>query len=399
MSCPLYHRLLVLISVMLLCTAGAGAANEQVLYSFTGPGGGDPSSGVLLGGPTILYGVAGIGGTHASGTVYRLSRSGSAWTETVLYDFSGGGDGANPGGDLVRDSDGNLYGTTSSGGAVGSCSCGVVFKLSRSSSGWIETVLYAFTGGADGQHPSGGVILDSAGNLYGTTWFSNNGTAGGTVFELSPSNGSYVEHTLATLDVAYLNPNLVFDKAGNLYGTTRYGGARGLGMVYQLSPASGSWTLAVLHSFQGRAHGDGAQPRSGVIVDGHGNLYGTTVAPFGTVYELSHVNGSWQETVLYTFSGPDGANPEAPLLRDSAGNLYGTTAGGGVAGPSGNLHVGTVFELSPSSTGYVHTTLHTFSGTDGSFPSAKLSRDDAGNLYGTAHGGSGAGGVVFEITP
>lgn len=231
----LYDRLLLLIGVLLVCATCAAAANEQVLYSFTGQGGGDPSSGVLLGGPTILYGVAAIGGTHASGTVYKLCRSGSTWTETVLYDFSGGGDGANPGGDLVRDSAGNLYGTTSSGGALGSF--GVVFKLSRSSSGWIETVLYAFTGGTDGAHPSGGVILDSAGNLYGTTWFSNNGTAGGTVFELSPSNGSYVEHTLATLDVAYLNPNLVFDKAGNLYGTTRYGGARGLGMVYQLSPA------------------------------------------------------------------------------------------------------------------------------------------------------------------
>lgn len=397
-----YHQVLLLLSVLLLFATYASAASEQVLYNFapTYPDGVYPSGGVLFAGANVLYGVTGVGGAYASGTIFKLTRSGAAWTETVVYNFSAG----NPSGDLIRDSAGNLYGTTTDGGPPSAnCvdGCGVVFKLSHSSSGWILSVLYAFTGGSDGSNPSGGVIMDRAGNLYGTTRFSNNnGTAaGGTVFELSPSNGAYVEQTLATLPVAYANPNLVLDRAGNLYGTTRYGGQRGMGMVYQLSPTSGTWTLNILHSFQGSAHGDGSQPRSGVILDSHGNLYGTTAGGNGAVYELSPSNATWVETILYKFSGPDGAHPEAPLLRDSAGNLYGTTTNGGVAGPTGNLRVGTVFELSPSSSGYIHTTLHNFSGPDGQLPTAKLARDAAGNLYSTAQGGSGKVGVVFQVSP
>ena len=385
--------------LLLLLASHVFAVTQQVLYSLGGlshPDAARPSSGLVAGGSGVFYGVTGTGGTFAGGAVYQLTRRGSTWVETVIYSFSFG----NPIGNLVRDADSNLYGVTSGGGAA---NAGVVFELSRTPSGWVATILYEFTGGADGSSPAGGITRDRFGNLYGVTSFSNGGTAGSTIFKLSPSSGGYLEETLFTLDTPRANPDLAIDWAGNLYGSTQFGGERGLGTVYRLSPAGGTWTYSVLHSFQGAARGDCAQPRAGVTIDPRGNVDGTTVTcgtghP-GGIFQLSQTKGVWQESILYKFSGPDGAHPRAPLIRDSAGNFYGTTFEGGVAGVNGNLHVGTVFQLSPSAAGYTFTPLHSFSGPDGDYPRTKLLRDKSGNLYGAASGGANKLGVVYQISP
>jgi uncharacterized repeat protein (TIGR03803 family) len=299
--------------------------------------------------------------------------SSSVGNETVLYSFTGtNGDGAQPTAGLIMDSAGNLYGTTQFGG-VTSCfsdrippGCGTVFKLDPSGN---ETVLHSFTGtNGDGANPAASLIMDSAGNLYGTTQLGgitsgncpNSGTnttapppvGCGTVFKLDPSEHETVLYsfTLTNGDGAQPVAGLIMDSAGNLYGTTPYGGVTsssclvfvtgppippGCGTVFKLDP-SGHETL--LHSFTG-TNGDGAQPVAGLIMDSAGNLYGTVAASAGTVFRLEP---SGHETVLHSFTGsPDGEDPEAGVIMDTAGNLYGTTYGGGSAGD------GTVFRLEP----------------------------------------------------
>jgi uncharacterized repeat protein (TIGR03803 family) len=287
--------------------------------------------------------------------VFKLSPNG---TETVLHTFTGGSDGANPNGALIADTAGNLYGNTTYGGDGGSCShfggCGVVFKLSPDGT---ETVLHTFTGGSDGANPIAGLIADRAGNLYGTTFFG-----GG---------------------------------RGSCY--------RGCGVVFKLSP-DGAET--VLHTFTGGS--DGSSPEAPLIADSAGNLYGTTdygggicSGPFagcGVVFKLSP---DGVETVLHTFTGGrDGADPSAGLIADRAGNLYGTTFfGGGRGSCYGGTGCGVVFKLSPDG---AETMLHTFTGgSDGASPSVGLGliADTAGNLYGTTtSGGVGANGVVFKLS-
>lgn len=402
---PLSHTFLVLI-----LSIASFAATETVLYNFAGgTDGANPSSALLPGGATIFYGLTSSGGTHGFGTVYKLAKVGSTWTETVLYSFTGGADGGGPSGDLIRDSAGNLYGTTSGGGNL---NFGVVFKLTRSSSGWIQSVLYSFTGAQDGEFPTGGVIRDSAGNLYGTTASSNQGVTGSTVFQLSPAAGSYTEHTLHTFsgpDGWNANPGLVL-RAGKLYGTTRVGpfgfpspNSFGFGLVYQLTNVSGVWIEKILYAFRGRVLNDAVYPYAGVIFDPHGNILGTTNscpdAQCGTVFQLTPTAATWSEKILYKFSGPDGANPQAPVILDSAGNIYGTTRGGGMGGVNGNLRHGTAFQLTPTATGYTHTTLHSFTAADGKFPTTKPFRNSAGFLFGTAAGGTHNLGVIYQISP
>ncbi len=339
-----------------------------------------------------------------------------AQQETVLHSFGSGTDGLEPGAAMIFDTAGNLYGTTSGGGIHGH---GTVFELTpREGGGWTETVLHSFDY-TDGSFPDG-LVFDSAGNLYGLA-----GGGGlhdyGAVFELSKGqDGSWIETVLHSFDGAPDGEgpfgSLVFDSAGNLYGTTSYGGIHDscypnyCGAVFELSPREGGgWTETVLHSFGNGS--DGIYPQAGLVFDQSGNLYGTTyqggIHGGGTVFELSpRGGGGWAETVLRSLGGgTDGYWPSAPLIVDGAGNLYGTTPYGGIHDTCGSTTCGTVFEMSPrEGGGWTETLLHSFNfteeGTDGFSPLAGLVMDGAGNLYGTTgEGGIHFDGTAFELSP
>lgn len=361
------------------------------------------------------------------------SAAGAHATEKVLHTFAGT-DGAYPTSALIFDAAGNMYGITEEGGNVtGSCSptCGTVFRLSpNQSGGWTTTVLHTFNVN-EGYFPlRSGLVLDSAGNLYGTTGLGGQAHAG-TVFELSPmSNGQWrqiVLHSFSGGDGDFPEGKLVFDAAGNLYGATRSGGnlaaclGNGCGVVYELSPSSGGgWKQTVLYSFNGDS--DGGNPIAGLIFDAAGNLYGTTASGgkvdvgfcgaangCGTVFKLTpSSSGSWTETVIYAFSGVDGYSPAGELIADATGNLYGPTQlGGNLAGCLGS-GCGVIYELSPSGAErWTEKVLFSFppgpsgeGGNAGSDPPAALAFDTVGNLYGTAaSAGSSKYGVAFKLSP
>jgi len=240
-----------------------------------------PTGGLIFDAARNLYGTTTAGGATDQGIAFELSPAQGSWTETILYSFSRTSAGGTPNGNLVIDRSGNLYGTTFEGGDFQCYSngCGVVFELSPTSNGWVETVLHAFHGGSDGEQPGGGLIMDSAGNIYGgTTMGGVHG--GGTVFELTPSNGGWTYNLLYSLTGipnADLGPTgiLAIDAGGNLYGCTGSEGAYSLGNVFKLSLSGGSWTYADLHDFAGGPN-DGHSPSDGPTVDASGNLYGTT---------------------------------------------------------------------------------------------------------------------------
>ena len=328
----------------------------------------------------------------------------SGAAETVIYSFQDGGDGAHPLAGLVADH-GNLYGTTSNGGG-GPCTggCGTVFQLTPSQGDtWTETLLYTFQGGNDGVAPEASLIFDAAGNLYGTTVVG--GSAGvGTVFQLAPQGGSWVETVLYNFtggsDGAYPVAPLVFDTVGNLYGTTLFGGPRNAGVVFRLAPPAqqgGAWTETVLHTFG--LGNDGIDPMAGLILDKRGALYGTTYD--GLVFKLTPPapgHTTWTERVLYRFTG-GGNNGSEPcsLIAGSNGVLYGTTNLGG-----SHANAGTVFQLTPAPSGkWTEATLYSFTGgTDGGLACGRLVADRAGNLYGTTSGnGQNIPGTVFQLTP
>ncbi len=356
------------------------------MHQFTGApaDGALPFTGVILDSEGNLYGTTAEGGATNTGTVYKLSATGQI---TLLYSFTGGADGGAPHAVLVRDSEGNLYGTTVLGGAA---NYGVVFKLSSTGA---ETVLHGFTGGADGGYPPAGVVADREGNLYGTARVG--GASGeGAVFKV---DGGCTETVLYSFtggaDGGSPEAGLIRDSEGNLYGTTAEGGASGCGVVFKLSP-SGAET--VLYAFLGTPDGQG--PWAGLARDSQGDLYGTTVYGgtfnFGTVFKLDTAG---TETVLYSFTGgTDGALPEAAPILDSAGNLYGTTYEGGVV--AARQRPGVVYELTAAG---IETVLHYFRGsTSGAHPWAGLIRDSQGSLYGAAEqGGTSNMGVVFKLTP
>ena len=343
----------------------------------------------------------------------------------MLHSFGEGTDGIYPAAALIFDAEGNLYGTTNLGG-IHPCQgagCGTVFELSpREDGGWTEKVLHSFGRGTDGNYPQAGLIMDAAGNLYGTTLYGGYnpcpwGGGCGTVFELSPrEDGGWTERVLHNFNYnaysefggAYPKAGLIFDAAGNLYSTTSGGGGyicqgSGCGTVFELSPTEGGgWAEKDLRDFC--SCGEGTNPVAGLIMDTAGNLYGTVgeggMGGGGAAFELTlQADGSWSETNVYYFSydhggGPDGAYPNASLIFDAAGNLYSTTKQGGVH------DTGTVFELTPTDGGtWSEKVLHSFGdGTDGFYPLANLILDAGGNLYSTTSaGGIHGDGAVFEI--
>ena len=310
---------------------------------------------------------------------------------TVLHRFQVGADGTEPFAGLVRDPAGNLYGTTFRGG-TGSCptGCGVVFKVDPSGT---ETVLHSFDG-LDGKRPTAGLILDEAGNIYGTTRWGGPKVFG-VVFKLDPNNNESLIHAFS-IDDGGPSSRLVRDSAGNLYGASETG--MGYGTIFKLDP-NGNETI--LHAF---IKATGFFPIGGVVRDAAGNLYGTTdgggtggacgVGGCGVIFKVD-TNDNY--TVLHNFDGTDGANPEATLLRDSAGNLYGTTRRGGAVGCATNMGCGVVFRLDRSGN---ETVLFLFKGNTGAHPVAELIRDDDGNLFGTTESGGSFGyGVVFKLDP
>jgi uncharacterized repeat protein (TIGR03803 family) len=389
--------LAVLSALLLIAARSAQAQGEAVLYNFCSKknciDGAGPDSRLTFDGAGNLYGTTINGGHALNGAVFELSPNGSGgWKETVIYSFCSHGfcAGEPLQSGVIFDNAGNLYGTAG-GGANGD---GAVFKLSRIGTLWKETTLYSFTGGADGSAPLNGLIMDPAGNLYGTT--SNGGGGNGVVFELSPSGGGWTYQVIYSGADGYAS--LAMDAAGNIYGAT-------FSTVFELSPnGNGGWNPTILHTFTGPP-GDGSTADGTPVLDQAGNLYGTTrtggVHNSGTVYKLSPgENGTWTEEILYSFRGTGcktcAYDPFAGVVFDPAGNLYGTTLGGGKYG------AGTVFELAaPVGAGsYTEKVLWSFNVTDGNYPLESLILDRAGNLYGTAgYGGLYNGGVVYEVNP
>jgi len=424
--------------ILTLASVATAEWKEKVLYSFQGgaDNGSVPAGGVVFDKQGNLYGV-----TSDGGGVYQLAppaQQGGAWTETVLYVFKGNtqGDGATPAGGLAIDVAGNLYGTTAYGG-TGNCvllgilvGCGTVYELSppaQKGGAWTETVLYSFPTAKQGYFPSGDLVFDSTGNLYGATIFGGgHGTTCngfyqycGAIFELSPpkiKGGKWKENVLYGFkgvapgaqfgDGANPNGGLVLDSKGAIYGTTYFGGnnvkgecqggvgGTGCGIVFKLAPPSqngGQWTKKVLHQFNGQ---DGSNSSAGVVFDAKGNLFGTTSfgpGPYGLVFELKKPSGSlhsWAETVLHAFgNGNDGENPMAGLVLDASGRLYGTALGGGT-------HRGVVFRLNAPKRGnsWQLTVLYNLMGSpDGDHPTSGLIFDSKGNLYSpTQWGGRGS---------
>jgi uncharacterized repeat protein (TIGR03803 family) len=383
------------------------AATYKKLYNFAGgTDGRDPATPLTFDSAGNAYGTTAAGGDFDFGTVFMLTPSGQ---ETVLYSFTGAGDGLDPHGGVTLDSAGNLYGTTVAGGFGGFCAgdgCGVIFELSPSDGGWSETTLYSFQGLNDGFGPGGGLVFDSAGNLFGQAPDGGKHSAG-VVFELSPTGQGWKYKVIHAFtggkDGAVGSLGLLlFDAAGNLYGVTEIGGTNGAGAVYKLSPTpGGGWKTTVLYDFKGMP--DAANPYGGLILDAAGNLYGTTyfggASGMGAVFQLiPGPNGTLQENVLYSFQGgTDGSFPTTTLVFNPAGSLYGTTSTGGR--PS--CDCGTVFKLTLSHGSWNEKIVHFFGkGRDGSSPNYGLTFDQAGNLYGTTPvGGTGGQGIVFQLTP
>jgi uncharacterized repeat protein (TIGR03803 family) len=363
-------------------TLSLEAQTYTTLHSFRGRRAGTGPVAVILDSAGNLYGTTLNGGVADAGTVFRLNTLNQ---KAVLYRFMGGADGANPEAGVVRDAAGNLYGTTLNGG---SSDAGTVFKVDTHR---IHTVLYSFTGGVDGRSPWAGLVLDSLGNLYGTT-VEGGAHSGGTVFMVNPSGHETVLYSFSRGNDGWLpSGGLIRDSSGNLYGTTQGGGPANEGTVFKLD-STGNKT--VLYSFTGG--NDGGTPVGGLILDAVGNLYGTTYyggsSQAGTVYRIAK---SGNQVVLYSFTGGvDGARPSGSLKLGSNGKLYGTTYLGGASG------VGTVFSVDSSSKGH-ETVLHSFAGgVDGAAPGAELALDPAGNIYGTAgNGGTYGYGVVFKLVP
>jgi len=381
---------LIFLLTLLAATPPAQAQTETVLHNFNcRTDGCSTTAGLVIDGAGNLYGTTPTGGPYA-GTVFELTSSG---TFTVLYGFGvQAGDGYAPFGGVILDSAGNLYGTTEQGGAY---NAGTVFELTPTGT---ETILYSFGHGRDGFYPITGVVLDQAGNLYGTTQIGGTHSYG-TVFMLTPSSGTFTTLYNFTGGADGNEPyGVAVDQQGNLYGITLYGGTYGFGVVFKVTP---SGTETVLHNFTPNGV-DGLFPSAPLTVGPNGNLYGTTsyggALGVGTVFEITP---SGTETILHSFAaGKKGFYPVAGVTFDKKGNLYGTTFYGG------SSDLGTVFKLTPLG---AESVLHSFAdnGTDGFGPDGAVAIDKAGNIYSTTYdGGSGLNcgyvygcGTIFKINP
>ena len=402
--------LAIVLTLMVALTQAAPAQTYRVIYAFTGGiDGSGPPAGVTMDAAGNLYGTAFGAGAQRYGTVFKLSHQNSSWVFAPLYSFQNVPDGANPGARVIFSPNGALYGTTYAGGAgCNGVGCGTVFKLTPPATfcrnvlcSWDETVLHRFEGGNDGFSPFAEVVFDRAGNLYGTTY--GGGTYdSGTVYQMTSSGAEGVIYSFTGgSDGALPQADVILDSVGNLYGTTSTNGA--YGTVYELTPSGSRWIEHTLHGFEN--YGMGASPIGGVIFDASGDLFGTTVYSGsnggGTVFELTPLGGIWAFTVTYALHGNGNEGPSANLILDSDGNLYGTTYVDGAYGFGG------VFKLTRSGSEWTYTSLHDFTGgSDGGGPLGQVIFGANGNLYGTtALGGNladcdgvGCGGV-FEITP
>jgi uncharacterized repeat protein (TIGR03803 family) len=369
----------------------ATAQTFNVIHNFSGSDGQGPLSGLAMDSKENLYGTTADGGQYGGGVVFKASRTGM---ETVLHNFGSGADGANPEGSLILDSAGNLYGTTFAGGAD---SAGTVFKVSPKGA---ETLLYSFQGGADGANPIAGLAMDKSGNLYGTT--STGGAYNsGTVFEVSSSGQHTVLYSFGSLnDGTVPVAGVTLDPKGNLYGTASQGGPYGYGTVFELKPSTSGWQETILHNFE--LQNDGGTPYAGLVLGKSGVFYGAATqggdgsGGGGTVFELTPSGENWTFNVLYGLAGWGISGTFRDVLYDKkTGVIYATTH------CDGNDDAGTVYELVPSDGSWSYTQLYMLTGgTDGLFVFSNLVIDDTGYLYGTTNSGGANGyGVIFQVEP
>ena len=412
------------LAAILLFAVGSWASGPRtvVVYKFAGsPDGRFPNGQLIADHAGNLYGTTEFGGTSDNGVVFELSPPavrGGKWTETVLYRFSGGSDGIGPNPGLVFDKSGNLYGTTFDGG---NCRyyCGVVFRLAPPTTqggAWTETILHAFGGpnSSDGGAPTGSLVFDKAGNLYGTTEFGGDVSSCGVVFQLSPSalpGGLWTETVLYSFtgipDGQFPVGYLTIDKQGTVFGTTTEGGTGactdgegstiGCGTLFELtSGTGGAWTETVLYNFQTSDSGSALD----LLLDSTGALYGPAGYDIIKLVPPVRHGDPWTDQVLHQFTGGiRGRYPSSGVISDPGGNLYGTTSANGLFSP-----YGTVYELSPPTMKgrkWTVTTLHRFPGNFSSAqPQGRLLRGRSGALYGTTSADSfGGNGYVFKIIP
>lgn len=386
-----------LTEMFVLTALAAPAAQAQtftVLHNFTGGADGEaPTAALTPGGAGTFYGTASGDGLYGYGNVFKLVQHTGSWSLLPIYSFKNDYDGANPLSPVTIGPDGSLYGTTI-GYYDGQ---GTLYKLQplptpppSPLTPWQFTLLQTFTGLNGDQPLYGSLIFDQAGNLYGTTQFGGGYGAMGTVWEASPSGSGWTETVLAAFTIPSNGPysNVVFDDAGNLYGTTGTGSD-----IFELSPSGSGWTTTIVHTFDGR---DGSLAYGGLIKDQAGNLYGGTAnggPACGVVYELSPSAGGWNFQVIYRFTC-QGQGIYGDLTLDAAGNLYGVRYSGGAHGD------GQLFELTPSNGSWIFTDLHDFTGSDGIFAIGAVVLDADGNIFGTSSfGGAYGRGTVWEYTP
>jgi uncharacterized repeat protein (TIGR03803 family) len=408
--------------------AGTRPPAETILYTFEGPpNGSKPTDGSYPMSPLVadtggaLYGTTTLGGddrlcNEQCGTVFKLTKSGAGYTESILYSFQGGNDGAVPVGSVILDGSGNLFGATSSAGS-GHCGnhplggCGTVYELTPTPSGYVEHLIYTFQGGRDGDYPQSGLVADPEGALYGTTLYGGGtpcagGQGCGTVYKLTPHGSAYDEtiiHRFHGRDGYLPAAGLALDGAGALYGTTMFGGPppRGTGCgtggtVFKLTPDGVAYRQRVVHAFQ-CSPGDGADPVAPVVLDADGELYGTTEyggseacnPGCGTIFQLAPTGSRYRERILHGFQGgADGKWPTVGPVLDSRGELFGADG-----------YFGYIYELVPHGTGFRYGVYYPYVYGNGA-PAAPLLVDPSGALYGTSLNGGGEPctcGTVFEI--